>query len=70
MMKAKTELLMMLIQMNHGLKSCCKPTVRSSGLSTCPTMAVAYAPRMPVAALKMTRKGMMVIMPSILGSIR
>ena len=70
MMKAKKKPLMMLIHMNHGLKSCCSPAVRSIGVMICPMYAVAYAPMIPVAAEKMTRNGMMVISPSIFGRMR
>ena len=61
---------MMLIHTNHGLKACCRPAVRSSGESTWPMYAVPYAPSIPVAEEKMTRKGMMVIRPSTLGRMR
>ena len=69
-MKAKNRLLMMLMYMNHGLKSYCRPMVRSSGLITCPMYAVAYAPTMPEAVLNTTRNGIRVIRPSIFGSIK
>ena len=41
MMKANAMLFIIDIQMNHGLKECCNPCVRSSGVMMCPMYAVA-----------------------------
>ena len=68
MMKAKKRLLQRLIHTYHWLKSCCRPMVRSSAVMT-PMRLVAYAPMKPNAIEKITRKGIIVISPRILGSM-
>ena len=40
MIKAKNKLLIILIFMNQGLKECCNPSVKSSGVKMCPIYAV------------------------------